>query len=736
MNSADSFSFSQVTDNYMGLRDILICIIRKKQITVSDVIDAFMLTHKLGQLEYMTIFYKKFKVLWKTQVKGTEDYENVDWLFYTLIDSEVSLKAGCMNEFLAGQIDVLKAYHSVMRFTTIRFFFLRILGIMSACDSSKDEKFVDMTEEMMLFVTASSKGGVMDKFEGEVKEYSEISHISITASKLDVLNDSKALSKQILEVVLDIVLHSERELAHKQKEMLIAYFAYFAASENISTYKKSLEEIARPIFKAKKKLEGNIFDHDIDNDTDGHFDWDEHYAQEEEEFVGYFEDLIDVSQKSRFNGNNKIYRVKFTNRVADNEMNLMDYYNEQGNLTKKRARVESAIQIFRKYRKYWLAFIKKESLVNQIRKERRMRAIQVPTSLENTNRNLNETVDYILAWITKEEEKIDKITQLNEKVTAEKKFKIIKKQKKMIDDVKRMYQALRGKIQSEFVKYIDYYNTSGFSRNVYYLLERLIQIVDTWEDYAAGVEKVVGELGLQLDETWEELIEEIYDRESNQTMYLRLNENIVKMLGRVAKLCNNITTLIQVLPTKEGLRGLFRITEVSSIYRGFLDSKYSFMHKGGRIQLINSYEIDSEVSSYNQVLRNMMAKYKTTRTLMNVAQTKNRYNAKISGFRQKNIFNSVEKNNDTGISLGLVNSLRQTIVAERAQRENEEAKIQAEITYEKELEEFTKKYQIEGDLRKFQEQQEKEKQDKIRKQQEEKQKMINQLGYYLPPSKM
>lgn len=197
------------------------------------------------------------------------------------------------------------------------------------------------------------------------------------------------------------------------------------------------------------------------------------------------------------------------------------------------------------------------------------------------------------------------------------------------------------------------------------------------------------------------------------------------MLGRVAKLCNNMTTLIQVLPTKETLKGLFRITEVSSVYRGFLDSKYSFMHKGGRIQLINQYEVSSELNSYNSVLKNMMAKYKTTRTLMNVAQTKNRYNSKVSGFRQKNIFNAVEKSNDTGIALGLVNTLRQTIVAERNQRESEEAQTKAQMDYEKELEEFTKKHKAQGDAREFQEQKEREKAEKIRKAQEEKQQMIN-----------
>lgn len=402
-----------------------------------------------------------------------------------------------------------------MRFTTIRFFLLRILGIVASCDSSKDGKFIDMTEEMMLFATSSAKGGVLSKFEGEAKEYAELSHITITGSKFDVLTEVKSIQKQIVGIIQDIACHEERELSHKQKETLISFVAFFGIPDSLESFKKSLEDIARPIFKAKKKLEGNAFDHDIDNDDEEHIDWDEQQAQEEEEFAAYFQDLIDLTQKSLFQGNNKIYRVKFSDREADNEMNLMDYYNEQAALSRKRARVEQSLQVFRKYKKYWIAFIKKESLVNQIRKERRARAITVPSSLENSNRNLNETVDYILAWISKEEEKISKISQEKERFSANKQFAIITKQKKTIDDVKRMYESLRGKIQAEFVKYIDYYNTSGFSRNVYYLLERLIQIVDTWEEYAGKVEVVVGELNLQLDETWEDLIEQIYERGSD-----------------------------------------------------------------------------------------------------------------------------------------------------------------------------------------------------------------------------
>lgn len=184
-------------------------------------------------------------------------------------------------------------------------------------------------------------------------------------------------------------MNEERELSQKQKEIIISYFAFFAAPDCLDSYKKSLEQLARPIFKAQKILEGNIFDHDIDNDEEGHIDWEEQEAEEEREFIEYFENLIDLTQKSSFTGNNKIYRVKFDGRVADNEMNLMDYYNEQSLLTKKRAKVESAIQVFRKYKRYWITFIKKESIVNQIRKERRVRAMNIPSSLVNSNKSLN-----------------------------------------------------------------------------------------------------------------------------------------------------------------------------------------------------------------------------------------------------------------------------------------------------------------------------------------------------------
>lgn len=80
-----------------------------------------------------------------------------------------------------------------MRFNTLKFFLLRILAVISGCDSSKDGKFVDLTEEMMLFITASSKGGVLEKFEGQITEYPQQTHVTIQGSKLDVLTDVKSL---------------------------------------------------------------------------------------------------------------------------------------------------------------------------------------------------------------------------------------------------------------------------------------------------------------------------------------------------------------------------------------------------------------------------------------------------------------------------------------------------------------------------------------------------------------
>jgi hypothetical protein len=58
----------------------------------------------------------------------------LSWLFFTLIDTEVSLRAGCTNEFVTGSLEILKEFHPIMRFSAIKFFMMKILSIMTVAD--------------------------------------------------------------------------------------------------------------------------------------------------------------------------------------------------------------------------------------------------------------------------------------------------------------------------------------------------------------------------------------------------------------------------------------------------------------------------------------------------------------------------------------------------------------------------------------------------------------------------
>jgi hypothetical protein len=53
-----------------------------------------------------------------------------------------------------------------------------------------------------------------------------------------------------------------------------------------------------------------------------------------------------------------VYKVRFVDRIRDNEMNLMQYYAEQQKVLIKRARIEQSLQVFRKYKIGWIAFMK------------------------------------------------------------------------------------------------------------------------------------------------------------------------------------------------------------------------------------------------------------------------------------------------------------------------------------------------------------------------------------------
>jgi hypothetical protein len=133
--------FNVKVDNYYNvyMKDLLVCFMRRKNFEVQEIIDVFLIALKLGELEYFLIYYRQFKKSFADK-KNTESYENLNWVFFTLVDSEMSLRAGCSNEFLNGVLEVLKAYHGLMRFSTIKLFVQRAIAVIVAADNSKGDK--------------------------------------------------------------------------------------------------------------------------------------------------------------------------------------------------------------------------------------------------------------------------------------------------------------------------------------------------------------------------------------------------------------------------------------------------------------------------------------------------------------------------------------------------------------------------------------------------------------------
>lgn len=177
----DSFTYDGESKHDVYMKDIMVCYMRRKLFRENDILNVFLLAKKIEEIEYFPIFYRMFKKEWAVK-KGTPEYENIDWLFFTLIDSEVSLQAGCTNEFVAGTLEILKIYSHLMRFGTIKFFIYRIISCLMAADPARVHKFVSLTEEQVLSITANKKGGLLKKCNEEDSEakFSKAPHFEIS----------------------------------------------------------------------------------------------------------------------------------------------------------------------------------------------------------------------------------------------------------------------------------------------------------------------------------------------------------------------------------------------------------------------------------------------------------------------------------------------------------------------------------------------------------------------------
>ena len=130
--------------------DLLIDYLNKpKKYTAEDIIDIFFLTEKLGKLEWFIFFFREYKKNSKflnLNNKKKEKEEGLNDLFFNLIDSEVSLRAGCVNEFIYGQIFILDTYFKRMRYECILSICNRLAAIYAV--SVRKSKSIVLTKSM------------------------------------------------------------------------------------------------------------------------------------------------------------------------------------------------------------------------------------------------------------------------------------------------------------------------------------------------------------------------------------------------------------------------------------------------------------------------------------------------------------------------------------------------------------------------------------------------------------
>jgi hypothetical protein len=653
----DSFTYGDESKNNVYMKDVMICYMRRKLFRENDILNVFLLAKKIQELEYFPIYYRMFKKDQADQ-KGTPGYENINWLFFTLIDSEVSLNAGCTNEFVVGTLEILKAYHHLMRFGTIKFFLYRIMSMLVAANPENENKFVSLTEDQVLSITENKKGGLL-KENGEIEEgHDSAPHFEIAGSKLDKITNIENIEDQLCKLIKKIVLNKESIFVEREREDLIALFAVFVGIKKDS-YRADIEEMAKPIYYADQNVFDNKYD-DLEYDgSDYESDSDEE-SEDVEGFNQYIQELSQPYGRAHLFDNGNMYRIKFTGRVANNEMNLMDYYEEQGKLVRQRAKVEAGIQVMRKYKKDWISYMKGEKLKGNLAKHKRERV--VTKTLSSTLDDVKSKLKGIQNWLIKQKKIIDEqdiygplrtwTSYLNEsRALFEKSFQTI------------------GKTVNDF---LDHYKVSGFSRNIFYVLERLVNVIYTWEDFSKQACELINQVEVDINDIeWEDLTEET--RNAKDKKRISIKSQIQYILSRTTILCSEMLFLFNSQPGRGQMNATFSIKQEDDYYRKHLNSRYTYMYQGDRLIAMKNEDVQSKFSigSGDDILRNMMTNYKRTRTLLNAFKTRKGANKKIAGFKQEAGVLGKKRTEGTGISVGIVSSIRARILNERQEREKE-----------------------------------------------------------------
>ena len=105
----------------------------------------YLLCAKLGRIEIFADYYKRFKLLEKSIkpykiVYSKEDSARIHDIFFYLLDTEMSLRSGCSNEFLQNTLYMIEQSWVGMELVVLSDLLTRCVLIMMVC-SPKAQKF-------------------------------------------------------------------------------------------------------------------------------------------------------------------------------------------------------------------------------------------------------------------------------------------------------------------------------------------------------------------------------------------------------------------------------------------------------------------------------------------------------------------------------------------------------------------------------------------------------------------
>ena len=205
-----------------------------------------------------------------------------------------------------------------------------------------------------MFITSNQAGGKLQQGNETVQKNektTEYPYYIITGCKLDNLVNVFDLQNQLCNILEAIVYEKDSALTKRQKEDLMSLFLVFGGGTNPS-FRQKIEKMLKLLLDSCQ----NLLDNKYDKDTEEYEDLEP--RNEPEIIQELIEELSSLEARAYLYEKGNVYKVRFVDRIRDNEMNLMQYYAEQQKVLIKRARIEQSLQVFRKYKIGWIAFMK------------------------------------------------------------------------------------------------------------------------------------------------------------------------------------------------------------------------------------------------------------------------------------------------------------------------------------------------------------------------------------------